>query len=259
MISEKIKTPWSSIGYAVYKRTYSRRLNEEDPDSPTEEFPDTIARVLDACETQLKVGYTPEERAQLEEAMLLLKASFAGRFLWQLGTRTVDRLGLPSTQNCSFTKIDNPVDSFAWAMDFLMLGSGVGYSVQRQNNIEEIPPVQEGFKTPTRIDSADADFVVPDTREGWVSLLSRTLKAAFLAKSPRKRTFTYSTQLIRSKGAPIKGFGGVASGPEDLVWGIEQIGKILEARRGQKITSVDALDIMNIIGAIVVSGNVKKI
>ena len=86
----------------------------------------------------------------------------------------------------------------------------------------------------------------------------QTLKAAGLAHKSGRQTFTYSTQLIRSKGAPIKGFGGTASGPEDLVWGISEIGKILEKRAGKKIRPVDALDIMNIIGAVVVAGNVRR-
>jgi hypothetical protein len=142
-------------------------------------------------------------------------------------------------------------------MDLLMLGSGVGYNIQREN-VDKLPPVNEDFKTPTRVDTADADFIVPDSREGWVALLGKTLKAAFLAHKSGKQTFTYSTQLIRSKGAPIKGFGGTASGPEDLVWGINEIGKVLEKRAGKKIRPVDALDMMNIIGAVVVAGNVRR-
>jgi hypothetical protein len=142
-------------------------------------------------------------------------------------------------------------------MDLLMLGSGVGYNIQKAN-VDKLPPVKEDFKTPTRVDTADADFIVPDSREGWVRLLGKTLKAAFLAHESGKQTFTYSTKLIRSKGAPIKGFGGTASGPEDLVWGITKIGEILEKRAGKKIRPVDALDIMNIIGAIVVAGNVRR-
>ena len=47
-----INTPWSSVGYLTYKRTYSRRLNETDPNSATEEFPDTIERIVNAAQTQ---------------------------------------------------------------------------------------------------------------------------------------------------------------------------------------------------------------
>ena len=254
---ENISTPWSTIGYITYKRTYSRRLNEHDVGSPTEEFEDTINRVINASNNQLGCNFNEDEQARLRRYMLQLKGTVAGRFLWQLGTDTVGRLGLSSLQNCAFTVVDKPVEPFTWAMDLLMLGSGVGYNIQREN-VDKLPPVNEDFKTPTRVDTADADFIVPDSREGWVALLGKTLKAAFLAHKSGKQTFTYSTQLIRSKGAPIKGFGGTASGPEDLVWGINEIGKVLEKRAGKKIRPVDALDMMNIIGAVVVAGNVRR-
>jgi hypothetical protein len=63
---------------------------------------------------------------------------------------------------------------------------------------------------------------------------------------------------IRGKGAPIKGFGGTASGPEDLCWGISKISEVLEKRAGRKLRPIDCLDIMNIIGAVVVAGNVRR-
>lgn len=254
---EKINTPWSSVGYLTYKRTYSRRLNEQDIASATEEFEDTVDRVLNASNEQLGCGFTYDEKTRLKRYMLELKGTVAGRFLWQLGTDTVGRLGLSSLQNCAFTVVDKPVEPFTWAMDLLMLGSGVGYNIQK-DNIDKLPPVNVEFKVPTRTDLPDADFIVPDSREGWVALLGKTLKAAFLAHKSGKQTFTYSTQLIRSKGAPIKGFGGTASGPEDLVWGITEIGKVLEKRAGKKIRPIDALDMMNIIGAVVVAGNVRR-
>jgi ribonucleotide reductase alpha subunit len=254
---ENISTPWSTVGYLTYKRTYSRRLNEQDINSPTEEFDDTVNRIVKAATKQLGCNFTADEEQRLRKYLLQLKGTVAGRFLWQLGTDTVNRLGLASLQNCAFTVVDKPVEPFTWAMDLLMLGSGVGYNIQR-SNVDKLPPVKEDFKVPTRVDSADADFIVPDSREGWVALLGKTLKAAFLAHESGKQTFTYSTQLIRSKGAPIKGFGGTASGPEDLVWGITEIGKILEKRAGKKLRPVDALDVMNIIGAVVVAGNVRR-
>ena len=252
-----ITTPWSSIGYITYKRTYARRLDEQNINSPTEEFTDTVNRIVKAANDQLGVGFTAAENERLRKYLLELKGTVAGRFLWQLGTDTVNKLGLASLQNCAFTVINKPVEPFTWAMDLLMLGAGVGFNIQKEN-VEKIPPVNLDFKCPTRSDANDADFIVPDSREGWVALLGKTLKAAFLAHDSGKQTFTYSTALIRSKGAPIKGFGGTASGPEDLVWGINQISKILEQRAGKKIRPVDALDIMNIIGAVVVAGNVRR-
>jgi ribonucleoside-triphosphate reductase (thioredoxin) len=248
-------TPFSTVGYITYKRTYARRLDETNPNSPTEEFEDTMNRVIASTNNQLNVGFTDDEKARLRKYLMELKGTVAGRFLWQMGTETVERLGLASLQNCAFTVINEPVRPFTWAMDMLMLGSGVGYNIQRKN-IDKLPEVNSQFSRPVRVDSNDADFIVPDSREGWVQLLGKTLKAAFL--SDKKPTFTYSTVLVRGKGSAIKGFGGTASGPEDLCWGIEKISEVLEKRAGKKLRPIDALDIMNIIGAVVVAGNVRR-
>lgn len=248
----EVKTPWGEIGYITYKRTYARRLKESDINSPTEEFPDTISRVVKACNKQLKVGFTEQEQKELTDFLLGLKGSVAGRFLWQLGTKTVDRFGLLSLQNCAFTVVDHPIRPFTWAMDALMLGSGVGYSIQKEH-VYELPKVRKKIKI-VRQDTTDADFIVPDTREGWVKLLGKVLKAHFYSGEG----FSYSTLLIRGKGAPIKSFGGVSSGPEELCKGIGSISEILNKRAGKKVRPVDCLDIMNIIGQIVVAGNVRR-
>ena len=248
-------TPFSTVGYITYKRTYARRLNEGDPKSPTEEFTDTVERVIKASNDQLGCNFDTDEQERLRKYLMELKGTVAGRFLWQMGTETVGRLGLASLQNCAFTVIDQPVRPFTWAMDLLMLGSGVGYNIQRQH-VDKLPPVNSNFSAPTRVTTADADFIVPDSREGWVKLLGKTLKAAFLADT--NPTFTYSTILVRGRGAAIKGFGGTASGPEDLCDGIVKISNILEKRKGKKLRPIDCLDIMNIIGAIVVAGNVRR-
>lgn len=253
-MTETTITPWSSVGYLTYKRTYARRLYNT-PDSPTEEFPDTVNRVINSARDQLGVGFTVEEEDRLRGYLLGLKGSVAGRFWWQMGTETVNKLGLSSLQNCAAVVVDAPVRPFTWAMDMLMLGAGVGFSIQKRH-VDKLPIVNANFETPTRKDTHDADFIVPDSREGWVKLLGKTLKAAFVSETTP--SFSYSTSLIRGKGAVIKGFGGVASGPEDLVLGIERISTVLMKRRGKKIRPIDALDIMNIIGAIVVSGNVRR-
>jgi len=247
-----IKTPWGEIGYPVFKRTYARRLQEDKIDSPTEEFVDTVTRIVEASNIQLNVGFTEAEQYRLAEILLSLKGSVAGRFWWQLGTHTVDKLGLLSLQNCAFTIVNDPVKPFTWAFDALMLGSGVGFNIQR-HNVYELPRVQDKI-TITRVDSKDADFIVPDSREGWVKLLAKVLKAHFYGKEG----FTYSTINIRGKGAPIKSFGGTASGPEELCAGIAEIHNLLNKRAGKKVRPIDCLDIMNIIGQIVVSGNVRR-
>ncbi len=249
---KEIKTPWGEIGYITFKRTYARRLKENDVNSPTEEFDQVINREIDACEKQLGIQFTQEEKEFYFESRMNLKWSVAGRFMWQLGTKTVDKLGLPSLQNCAATVVNDPIRPFTWAFEMLMLGSGVGYNIQR-HNVYQLPKLKGKIKI-ERKNVNDADYIVPDTREGWVKLLGKVLKAHFYSGEG----FTFSTQLIRGKGAIIKGFGGTASGPEDLCKGIEQIHNILNNRSNKKLRPIDCLDIMNIIGSIVVAGNVRR-
>jgi len=247
--------PWSSTGYLVAKRTYARRLDENNPNSPTEEWEDIVNRVITGSDEQLGVGFTEEEQERVRSHLLNLRGSVAGRFLWQLGTTTVSKLGLASLQNCAAVCVDEPVRPFTWTMDMLMLGCGVGFNIQREY-VYKLPKVLAGFEPPTRQDTAGADFIVPDTREGWVKLLEYTLRAGFVGAD--KRTFTYSTQLVRGAGAAIAGFGGTASGPEILCDGIGKIAGVLANRVGKQLRPIDCLDIMNIIGSIVVAGNVRR-
>lgn len=251
-IKDDFPVPFGEIGYITFKRTYARRLKEDDPNSKTEEFWQVVQRELDASDKQLKVGFSDEEKRRYAETRLQLKWSVAGRFMWQLGTKTVDKLGLPSLQNCAGVVVNEPIRPFTWCFEMLMLGSGVGYNIQR-HNVYQLPKLKGKLKI-IRKDSEDADFIVPDTREGWVKLLAKVLKAHFYSGEG----FTYSTQLIRGKGAPIRGFGGTASGPEELCWGIAEISKILNGRSSKKLRPIDCLDIMNIIGFVVVAGNVRR-
>jgi len=239
--------PWGEVGYPVFKRTYARPVGER-----TEEWPETVERVIKACNEQLGCDFNEAEQQDVRDIMLNLKGTVAGRFLWQLGTETVDKLGLPSLQNCAFVVVDEEIRPFTWAFEMLMLGSGVGFNIQR-HNVAYLANPYENVEI-KRVDQNDADFIVPDSREGWVQLLKKVLEASFVTG----KGFTFATHLIRSKGSPIKGFGGVASGPEDLVWGMMEINKLLNGKNGEYLTPTDCLDIMNIIGRIVVAGNVRR-
>lgn len=244
--NKKVNWGFNGLGYVVYKRTYSRqKLNGE-----MEEWPDTIQRCINGAQ---KIGakYTKEEAERLFDLVFNLKCNFAGRSLWQLGTPTVDRFGANSLINCFFLSITK-LDDFCFLLENLMLGSGVGFSV-RKEHIHELPRIKTGVNI-TNKNTKDADFIVPDSREGWVRLLHAVLKSYFYTG----KSFSYSTILVRGKGEKINGFGGTASGPQDLIKGIEDISKILKNRENKKLRSVDVLDVCNIIASIVVAGNVRR-
>lgn len=239
--------PWGPLGYVTYKRTYSR-LREDL--GRKEEWVDTVVRCINGL---LKYGIvlTEDELSDLAYFWYTLKCMPAGRGLWQLGTKTVDRVGGDSLMNCHFVNISE-VEAFTFVFDELMLGGGVGYSIL-PSTVHKLPKVKRKINV-VRKDSFDVDFIIPDNREGWVELLRRVLNAFFVTG----RDFSFSTRCIRSKGAPIAGFGGVSSGPEELAKGIGQISTILNDRARKHIRPIDALDILNIIGSVVVSGNVRR-
>jgi len=240
--------PFGPVGFITYKRTYARRIEGENR---TEEWWETIRRCVNGI---IKVGgkFTKKEIETLYDKVFNLKCSFSGRALWQLGTKTVDRLGGDSMQNCWFVNINEPVEPFCFVFDELMLGGGVGFNLQAEH-VFEMPRVKYNVQI-IRKDEKDVDFIIPDNREGWVELLRRVLTAFFVTG----KSFSYSTICVRGKGVQIKSFGGTASGPEDLCNGIEQIIGVLRDAVGRKLRPIDCLDILNIIGSIVVAGNVRR-
>ena len=237
---------FNGLGYIVYKRTYAR-LKE---DGTTEEWNETVERCINGAQ---KIGaqYTSEEAERIYDYVFNLKCNFAGRMLWQLGTSTVDRFGANSLLNCWATAMREP-KAFLFLFENLMLGGGVGYSIRRED-VHELPKIKKSVNVIHEA-TKDADYIVPDKREGWVNLLSKVLDAFYVTG----KSFSYSTILIRGYGEPIKGFGGKASGPQILIDGIDKITKIFQAREGKKLRSIDVLDICNIIGSVVVAGNVRR-
>ena len=85
---------WGEIGYITYARTYARTKK----DNTKENFSETVERELYGIKKQLKLNFTDKEKEFYRKMRHEMKGSVAGRFMWQLGTDTVTKLGLPSLQ-----------------------------------------------------------------------------------------------------------------------------------------------------------------
>jgi ribonucleoside-triphosphate reductase len=248
--SYKNKTsPWGfgGLGEVVYLRTYSRPIEEI---GRNETWTETITRAINGA-VEIGTPFTQKEAEALFDHMFNLRCSLSGRALWQLGTPLVKKFNATSLNNCYFTNIES-IEDFELLFEYLMLGGGVGFSVER-SKIHELPKVKSGVSI-THERSNDADIIVPDSRQGWKRLLHAVLKSYF----DTGKSFSYSTILIREFGAPLKTFGGTASGPGALIDGINDICKVMQNREGKKLRSIDVLDICNIIGRIVVSGSSRR-
>lgn len=253
----------NALGEITYLRTYSRK----DPATGVKEtWADTCRRVIEGMFTiqkrhcrqnhiEWKNDKAQRTAKDAYDRLFNMKWLPSGRGLWAMGSPLVmEGNNSAPLQSCAFASTEG---SIAEAMEFLfdasMLGVGVGFDGAGAGKFASSPP--EGEDT----------FVIPDSREGWVESLKLLLEAYIvpfksgLAITPSKSPlpiFDYSE--IRPAGAPIKRFGGVASGPEPLKKMHNKIKGILDNRVGQPITMTDIVDIGNIIGTCVVAGNVRR-
>lgn len=252
--TQKPKWGFNGLGEFVFMRTYSR-IRE---DGKNEQWYQTVERVVEAIYTIQKqhikdfnLGWN-QSKAQksaqeMYERIFNFKMLPAGRSLWAMGTDIVMKKGLTeSLFNCSFLSTanisDNPAYPFMNAMDFLMLGIGVGLDLKGADKIE--------VKAQKEISGV---FQIPDTREGWVESLGIIINSFF---GGANLEFDYS--IIRPAGEPIKTFGGIASGAEPLKELHQGVKLTLLKNVGKHISATSIADIANMIGKTVVAGNVRR-
>ncbi len=248
----------NSLGEITFIRTYSR-VKE---DGTKERWHEVARRVIEgmysvqknhAKENRLPWNdYKAQKSAQeAYDRMFNLKWTPPGRGMWTFGTAlTMEKRNSAALQNCAMVSTkdldkNDPGALFAWVMDALMLGIGVGFDTLGQDKNFLIYAPNETVET----------YEIPDTREGWVEA-TRLLVNSFLRPNQNTQELDYS--LIRPLGAPIKGFGGTASGPEPLIKLHEQIRKVVGSRAGETLDSRAIVDLINLIGTCVVSGNVRR-
>jgi adenosylcobalamin-dependent ribonucleoside-triphosphate reductase len=164
-----------------------------------------------------------------------------------MGTKFVTERTGAALFNCAFRSTSDLSAKggyiFGWIMDALMVGVGVGFDTKGAGTIT----IEEPQYT-------NDTFIIDDSREGWVNSV-QILLDGFLsgAKVPK---FDYSA--IRPLGALIHGFGGTSSGPDPLIELHANLKELFVDKVGELITSVDIVDIENLIGRCVVSGNVRR-
>jgi ribonucleoside-triphosphate reductase (thioredoxin) len=248
----------NSLGEITFIRTYSR-VKE---DGTKEKWHEVCRRVIEgmysvqknhAKENRLPWNDNKAQKSAQEafQRMFELKWTPPGRGLWAFGTpMTMEKRNSASLQNCAMVSTrdidrNDPGALFAWTMDALMLGIGVGFDTV---GAEKTMPIY----APTEPASI---YEIPDTREGWVESV-RLLINSFLRANQPIQEFNYD--LIRPLGAPIKGFGGVASGPAPLIDLHTRIRKVIGSRAGELLDARAIVDIVNLIGTCVVSGNVRR-
>jgi adenosylcobalamin-dependent ribonucleoside-triphosphate reductase len=248
----------NSVGEITFLRTYSR-LKE---DGTKETWADVCERVIngmysiqkDHCKSQRLPWNDAKAQASAKDGfdrLFNLKWTPPGRGLWVMGTDIVNRQrNSAALQNCAFVSTNemtkqNPGKPFGFLMEASMLGVGVGFDDKGADKDFTIHAPK----------SECTEYVIPDTREGWVESTIMLLNS-YLKSDQNCIQFDYSE--IRVYGEPIKTFGGTAAGPEPLIKLHKKIVDLFGKREGEKLTRRDIADIGNLIGVCVVSGNVRR-
>ena len=248
---------FNGLGELVYMRTYSRIKD----DGKNERWWETVQRVVEGTYSMQKnhidnyqLGWNAwqaqKSAQEMYDRIFNMKFLPPGRGLWAMGTPITEEKNLyAALNNCAFvstkTLKEDYAKPFCFLMDASMLGVGVGFDTKGAGEI-----IIKGVNR----DRPKDIYMIPDTREGWVESL-RLLLESYFHGLPHIE-FDYNQ--IREAGEPIKGFGGVSSGPEPLKDVHEDIRNVLEKNSGEPITITTIVDIMNLIGKCVVAGNVRR-
>lgn len=241
------KWGFNGLGYVVFKRTYARI----QPDGGTEEWTDTIKRCIDGSQF-IGAEYTKDEAERLFNYVFNLKGCFSGRGLWQFGTKLVNEQKLgDSLVNCWVTKASEIYD-FEFLLMESMFGGGVSPNISKEYT-QELPRVKRGVRCSLK-NTNDAEYIIPDSKEGWCSLWRRVLESYLITG----KSFQYSAICIRAAGEPLKTFGGIAPGPKPLVDCTQELCKILERREGKKLRTEDVADIIDCGGEMIKSGGIRR-
>ena len=147
--------------------------------------------------------------------------------------------------NCSYVAV-NRIQSFDEILYILMNGTGVGFSVERQFTAE-LPKVAEEFH------ETDTNIVVSDSKMGWAKAFKELVGLLYIGQIPR-----WDLSKVRPAGAPLKTFGGRASGPAPLENLFNFTANIMKNAAGRRLSSLECHDIVCKIAEVVVVGGVRR-
>ena len=241
MLNGKLPTKYQEF---IHLSRYSRWLPKE---GRRETWRETVTRYFDFFQDHLKesCNYKLDSklREELEEAVIHLDVMPSMRCLMTAG-EALKRENIAG-YNCSYVSVDRP-QAFDEILYVLMNGTGVGFSVERQF-VNKLPDVAEEFHP------SDTTIVVQDSKMGWAKAFKELVAMLYHGQVPK-----WDLSKVRPAGAPLKTFGGRASGPEPLERLFEFTREVFQNAAGRKLSSIECHDIVCKTAEIVVVGGVRR-
>ena len=212
-----------------------------------ENWDETVDRYFEFFKTHLKEmcdhNLTDNSIEPVRNAVKSLKVMPSMRCLMTAGEAL--RRENVSGYNCSYIAVDT-LRAFDEMLYVLMNGTGVGFSVERQF-VAELPIINDEFH------DTDTVIIVSDSKLGWAKALRELISLLSAGQIPQ-----WNLSRVRPAGAPLKTFGGRASGPEPLEDLFQFCVQIFKGAAGRKLTSLEAHDICCKIAEVVVVGGVRR-
>ena len=228
----------------IHLSRYSRWLPSE---GRRETWNETVTRYFDFFTEHVKemceYDITDKTRNELEVAVLGQRVMPSMRCLMTAG-EALKRENIAG-YNCSYVAVSR-IQAFDEILYVLMNGTGVGFSVERQF-VAELPTVAEEFHP------SDTVITVADSKMGWAKAFKELMGMLYIGQIPK-----WDLSKIRPSGAPLKTFGGRASGPAPLENLFNFTTNILKNSAGRKLTSLECHDIVCKIAEVVVVGGVRR-
>ena len=228
----------------IHLSRYSRWLPDE---GRRETWNETVGRYFNFFKEHLKDMHDFEmdskTERELEEGVMDTSVMPSMRCLMTAG-EALRRENIAG-YNCSYVAVDR-VAAFDEILYVLMNGTGVGFSVERQFTTK-LPVVAEEFF------HSDTMITVADSKLGWAKAFKELLGMLYIGQIPK-----WDLSKVRPAGAPLKTFGGRASGPEPLERLFQFCSTTFQNAKGTKLSSLQCHDIVCKIAEIVVVGGVRR-
>ena len=236
-----LPTPYQEF---IHKSRYARWLEN---DGRRENFDETVDRYIKfmAYQVKEKCGYElpSKDITDLRDAILSLEIMPSMRAMMTSGPALArDNI---SGYNCSYIPVDSP-RSFDECMYILMCGTGVGFSVER-DNVNKLPVVSDNFH------DSDTVIKVGDSKPGWAKAYRELIALLYAGQVPE-----IDVSAVRPAGERLKTMGGRASGPQPLIDLFNFTIKTFKKAHGRKLFPIECHDLMCKVGEIVVVGGVRR-
>jgi len=225
----------------------SRYARWKEDEQRRETWSETVGRYVNYISNHVKKKHSYELgeglKYELEEALIGLNVMPSMRALMTAGP-ALDRCHVAG-YNCAYIPVDSP-RAFDETMYVLMCGTGVGFSVEREN-VDKLPIVNEHFE------KSDTVIKVADSRPGWARALREMIAMLYAGQIPQ-----WDVSEVRPAGARLKTFGGRASGPKPLEELFEFCIEKFTQAKNRRLYPLECHDLMCKIGEVVVVGGVRR-